>query len=64
MSNRAARPTYSEDYFRLESETDRRLEYWDGEILDMMLVIEVLSPSTELYDRKRKSEGYRAIDTV
>jgi Uma2 family endonuclease len=33
-------------------------------ILNPKIVFEVLSPSTESYDRKRKTEGYRQIDAL
>jgi Uma2 family endonuclease len=51
-----------EQYLEIERQAERKSEYYNGEMF--ALVVEVLSPSTEAYDRGRKFEQYKAIESL
>lgn len=60
MANPPVTRLTEEQYLEIERAAFEKSEYHDGQ----MLVVEVLSPSSEAYDRGKKFEMYRTVESL
>lgn len=63
VSARPGRHTFAE-YIQLEEASSTKHELLDGPILNPSVLVEVLSPSTEAYDRGEKLLRYQQIPAL